>query len=920
MRRALALGLLVCSAQLAVGEMVISEWMYGGADGEFVEFTNTGPYTVDMTGWSFDDDSAIPGTVDLSAFGVVEPGESVILTEATAVDFAVAWGLSGVAIIGDLSANLSRNDQINLYDAGDGLVDQLSYGDETYPGTPRAQNASCNIPDSDYGYTIAQTSWVLATVGDAYGSWLSAGGDVASPGRIVGYAPSDFDWDGDVDEADFDALSCCLAGPDVSYDPPPVECGLVPDAEGFFTADYDKDSDVDLVDFSVFQGCFSGADNPADITCGVLEEPHEDTYITLNGDWIAVDGSGVTVDGTEATITVPGTYHVVGTLDDGRIVVNAAGGLVQMLLEGVDITNSENAPVFVMSAGSVEVVLANQTVNYLTDATTYVYPDPEDPEPDAALFSKAPMTISGTGTLVVQGNYQDGIAGKDELIITGGTLDVTAVDDGIRGRDYLRITGGDFTIECDGDGLKATNDEDPLLGYITLEDGTYDITSGGDGIAAETHANISGGGYTLLCGGGHTVTLPTDVSAKGVKGLAGVDISGGTFDMDCADDGVHSNDTVTISEASLTIATNDNLTAGYGDGVHADNLTHIISGSVIITSCYEGIEGGNITIDDGIINVTSSNDAIDAVSNIVINGGQFTILSGGGHLVTIPSSRSAKAIKGLVSVTIGGGTFDIDAADDGLHSDNAVTVSGGDLTIATNSSTSASYGDGVHAEYSFHMTGGSINVTTAFEGLESRVITIDDGAIRVNTSDDGINAAGASGLNNYIHINGGYIAVYAQGDGIDANGHITMSGGTVIVHGPTGNFNGAIDYDGTFNISGGFLIAAGSAGMAQAPSTSSTQRSIKITYGSNKAAGTLAHLQLTNSPYTSIFTFAPSKIYRSVVFSSPALTQGTSYGLYTGGSCTGMAIDGLYTDGTYSGGTRTNTITTYNIVTNVYAP
>ena len=154
----LALGLLLTIAPLAQGQIVITEWMYAGANGEFIEFTNVGNDAVDMTGWSCDDSSQLPGTVDLSAFGVVAPGESVVLTEAPAADFATAWGLSGVGIIGDLSTNLGRNDQINLYDAGSALVDQLSFGDEDYPGTPRAKDASCNIPNTDYGYTVAQTT------------------------------------------------------------------------------------------------------------------------------------------------------------------------------------------------------------------------------------------------------------------------------------------------------------------------------------------------------------------------------------------------------------------------------------------------------------------------------------------------------------------------------------------------------------------------------------------------------------------------------------------------------------------------------------------------------------------------------------------------------------------------------------------
>lgn len=924
MLRASTLGLLATLVASASADIVITEWMYNGSGsgntGEFVEFTNIGLDPIDMTGWSFDDDSRIPGAISLSAFGIVQPGQSVILTDESAASFAANWGLTGIAIIGGNTANLGRNDEINLFNAAGNLVDRLTYGDEAFPGTVRTQNRSCNIPAADYGYTTVQTTWLLAVDGDEYGSKVSARGEIGGPGRIVGFAGSDFDRDGDVDQADFEVLSCCYTGPDVPYDPPPIGCPLNPDTQGRIAADLDEDGDVDLADFTIFQLCFSGQDIPADPACGQGSSSPGITHIILNGNSITVIGSGVTVNGAKAVITASGSYEIIGTLSDGQIVVNSSdGGLVKITLKGVHISNSTNAPFFISSAGFVEIVLADQSQNYLVDASTYIYENPNDDEPNASLFSKDSMMISGSGSLTVYGNYNDAITSKDELIITGGTINVIAVDDGIRGKDWLLIQGGNFNVTSGGDGLKSDNADGPGVGYVAIENGTFHITSGGDGIAAQTEVEIADGNFTIVSGGGHTVTITTDLSAKGIKGLAGVAIGGGTFNLDCADDGVHSNDVVTISGGILTIATNNDITAGYGDGIHADNLVHIINGAVTITSSYEGIEGANITIENGVINITSSNDAIDAENNIVINGGTFTILSGGGHTVTIPSTRSAKALKGLNSVTIGGGTFNIDAADDGVHSNNAVLISGGDLTIATNSSTSASYGDGVHADLSFRMTGGSINVTTAYEGIESRDITIDNGTIRVNTTDDGINAAGGTGLNNYIRINGGYIAVYAAGDGIDSNGHIIMTGGTVIVHGPTVNNNAAIDYDGTFNISGGFLVAVGSSGMAQAPSTTSTQRSVKITYNSNHAANTLIHIR-TVSGGTNVLTFAPSKVYRSAVISCPAFTAGAQFYLYSGGSSTGIPTDGLYQGGAYTPGTQTNTFTTNSIVTNISAP
>jgi len=794
MLRVLALGLFVALAPLASAEIVISEWMYTGAGagstGEFVEFTNVGATAVDMTGWSFDDDSRTPGTISLSAFGVVAPGESVILTDETAASFATAWGLSGVKIIGGNTASLGRNDEINLYNAAGTLVDRLTYGDETYPATGRTLNRSCNLPATDYSYTVAQTTWALAMNGDAFGSKLSTRGELGSPGQVVRYAPSDFDQDGDVDVADFDALGCCMTGPGVAYDPLPPGCSLTVRANGFLAADYDEDDDVDLRDFAVFQLCYSGAET-FDPNCGrAATEPPPITQITLNGTSITVTGNGVTVNGTKATITSQGTYNVTGTLTDGQLVVNTSdGGGVELVLNGVNISNSHTAPVYVVSAGQATVILPNGSLNYLSDPNTYVF-DPNTDEPSAALYSKSDLTIYGSGSLTVHGHYNDAIAGKDSVIIGSGTFNVTSVDDGIRGKDSLLIQHGSFTLVTTGDGLKSDNDVDVGLGNITIQDGTFNITSGGDAITAQTAVSITGGNYTLVSGGGHTVTIPSTLSAKGVKGTG--------------------------------------------------------------------------------------------------------------------------------SVTIGGGTFNLDCADDGVHSNGAITISGGTLTMAVNNSTSASYGDGIHADGSIHITGGTITVTAAYEGIEAPAITIDNGTIHVTTTDDGINGAGLASPNNHIYINGGWIYVNAQGDGIDSNGSIAMTAGTVIVNGPTANDNAAIDYDSTFTISGGFLVAAGSKGMAQAPN-GGTQRSVKITYTATKAAGTMMHIQTTTGG-TNIVTFVPVKQYSSVVVSSPAFTSGLSCQLYTGGSCSGTPVDGLYQSGTYTPGTLTNTFTTSSTVTNVNAP
>ncbi|HRQ72082.1 MAG TPA: lamin tail domain-containing protein [Phycisphaerales bacterium] len=163
----------------------ITEWMYQGAGGEFVEFTNVGNVPVDMTGWSFDDDSRLPGEFDLSGAGVLMPGESLVIVEVDPAAFIADWGLVGVTVLGPYTNNLGRNDEINLFDSGGNLADRLTYGDQTFPGTIRTQNISGN-PNSNAALGANDVyQWSLSFPGDVQGSWFSAGGDLGNPGSYV---------------------------------------------------------------------------------------------------------------------------------------------------------------------------------------------------------------------------------------------------------------------------------------------------------------------------------------------------------------------------------------------------------------------------------------------------------------------------------------------------------------------------------------------------------------------------------------------------------------------------------------------------------------------------------------------------------------------------------------------------------------
>ena len=186
MKTLLSLALLAALPVAAGAQIRITEWMYSGVPGEYVELSNIGSTAVDLTGWSFDDDSRTPGGFSLSGFGVVAPGESVLFTEATPEDFRAAWSLDlSVKVLGGVLNNLGRNDEINIFDASNQLVDRLTYGDQTFSGTIRTQDRSGN-PNSLVALGANDPSlWSLASEGDAFGSVLSTGGGLGNPGEFA---------------------------------------------------------------------------------------------------------------------------------------------------------------------------------------------------------------------------------------------------------------------------------------------------------------------------------------------------------------------------------------------------------------------------------------------------------------------------------------------------------------------------------------------------------------------------------------------------------------------------------------------------------------------------------------------------------------------------------------------------------------
>ncbi|MBU1413884.1 carbohydrate-binding domain-containing protein [Myxococcota bacterium] len=373
----------------------------------------------------------------------------------------------------------------------------------------------------------------------------------------------------------------------------------------------------------------------------------------------------------------------------------------------------------------------------------------------------------------------------------------------------------------------------------------------------------------------------------GIRSMKGLTVHGGTLTVDGQDDGLVAEDCVVIHAGTFSID------AVGGDGVRAENSVNTQLGFVHVLD-------GNFTIDAG-------NDGLQAESDLLIEGGTFELTCAGGATGVASDLISAKGLKAGNDLAVTGGTFVINSADDGLHSNKSITIEDGDFTIAT-------LDDGLHAETTLVVEAGTIDITRSYEGLEAVALTINGGTIHVVSSDDGLNAAGDTSPKT-LTIHGGYIAVTADGDGLDINGSVTMTGGTLIVHGPTRNDNGALDYDQTFVLTGGIIVAAGSSGMAMAPSSTSTEYSVLFGFNTALSAGTLIHLETSTG--TQLLTFSSTKAVQSVCFSSPELGLG-AYAIYTGGSYSpGGQTDGVYAGGAYAPGTLFRSFTVSSVVTKV---
>lgn len=381
------------------------------------------------------------------------------------------------------------------------------------------------------------------------------------------------------------------------------------------------------------------------------------TRIELNGNGASITGSGAAASGGTVTITKAGTYVLSGTLQDGQIRIQAGkDDTVRLVLNGVSLSSSASAPIYASQAGILVITMADGTENSATDASQYTFAAGED-EPDAAVFSICDLLLNGGGALTVTANYNNGICSKDHLVITDGSISVSAVNDALRGRDSTVISGGAFTLSAGGDGIQSNHDEDTEKGYVYLSGGSFEIQAGGDGIQAETALIINGGSYRLQTGSSEAAD-----SYKGLKAGLALLVTGGDFTISSAEDALHSNGVLGISGGTFTISSGD-------DGMHADEALVIDDGAITVNESYEGLEGASITINGGALSITASDDGLNAA------GGSDQATFGG------PGQDQFSA-NSEYFIQITGGTLRVNAKGDGIDSNGVMLLEGGEIYVS----------------------------------------------------------------------------------------------------------------------------------------------------------------------------------------------------------------------------------------------
>lgn len=414
-----------------------------------------------------------------------------------------------------------------------------------------------------------------------------------------------------------------------------------------------------------------------------------------------------------------------------------------------------------------------------------------------------------------------------------GSLTVNSNNnEGIKSKDELVITGGNIKVDSKGDALTGKNS-------IAIKGGSFDLNSNKDGIKSSNSTDSS-------------------------KGWISID--GGTFKISAANDGIEAETILEINDGDFDITT--------GDG-----------GETVSTQSQQNSLGGGRQ--NGMRPDMNQQNGNPQSNSEFGNRGNMKNFS-----TNAENSDSSESIKGLKSGTdlvVNSGSITINAEEDALHSNKDININGGTLSVKAGD-------DGIHSEDTLNITNeAKVDILNSYEGIESKVINIKGGTTSVVSSDDGINGtSGSSDVQGIrgsgesaqdgvsVNISGGSLTVNAQGDGLDSNADINITGGKTIVYGPSNGGNGSLDYTGTAKITKGTFVAIGTADMYQGFDDSSSQNT--VTFGFNSTQSENQTLTLVDSNNNIITSFKAQKSYQALLISSDKLKEGETYTLYSGGT------------------------------------
>ena len=446
------------------------------------------------------------------------------------------------------------------------------------------------------------------------------------------------------------------------------------------------------------------------------EDPTEGAYtptgetVIVLGDTATVEGQGATADGATVTITHAGTYLISGTANGQIIVDTADESKVTLLLNGASLSCADGPAVYVKSAPKKVVISTVEgSVNILSDGTGYVIPDDQQTEggiyPNACVYSCEDLELDGSGELHIKGNADKGINTKDDLKIKGGSITVTSTGVGIRANDSLEMSGGTVTVNAGGDGVKTANTETEGKGHLTVEGGSLYITAKGDGLSAATDLTVSGGnlvltttdtdGVVLKESAGNSTTSSgggfgrpgggmmegnsnkSSISAKGLKAVKTLTVSGGQITIVACDDGIHSDTDVYITDGSIHVRAGD-------DGIHAEKELTLAGGVLTIAQSYEGLEALHVTVMGGTNRITASDDGANATNG---EGGGFGGPGGmppGGFPGGRPRSGGTTTVASTDNTPLlkfAGGYTVFNAGGDGIDSNGNIDIIGGTVIV-----------------------------------------------------------------------------------------------------------------------------------------------------------------------------------------------------------------------------------------------